>query len=166
MRVYYGYIGALAELLASRGLKPGDRISILLRDNTTLRGILMPRPGLFSEQQVLVVKLENGYNTGIRIDEILEVSLLEQHPPRREPTISRPMHGEGMLPSVAIISTGGTIASKVDYETGAVTPALTAEEIIEWIPELSEIASISVEELMSIFSEDMEPKYWEKIAVV
>ncbi|MCC6053357.1 MAG: Glu-tRNA(Gln) amidotransferase subunit GatD [Desulfurococcaceae archaeon] len=164
MRVYYGYTGALAELLASRGLKPGDRISILLRDNTTLRGILMPRPGLFSEQQVLVVKLENGYNTGIRIDEILEVSLLEQHPPRREPTISRPMHGEGMLPSVAIISTGGTIASKVDYETGAVTPALTAEEIIEWIPELSEIASISVEELMSIFSEDMEPKYWEKIA--
>jgi glutamyl-tRNA(Gln) amidotransferase subunit D len=164
MRVYYGYVGMIAELLASKNIKPGDVISLVLRDNTTLRGVLMPRPGLFSEQQVLVIKLENGYNVGIRVDEILEVHLLEPRLTRRQFTTSRGLQVEKTLPRVTLISTGGTIASKVDYETGAVTPALTPEEITEWVPELEEIAVVSVEELMSIFSEDMEPQYWGQIA--
>jgi len=46
-----------------------------------------------------------------------------------------------------MLSTGGTIASKVDYSTGAVTPALKPEEIIEWIPELTDIAVVNTREL-------------------
>jgi len=65
---------------------------------------------------------------------------------------------QGNLPRVTMLSTGGTIASKVDYSTGAVTPALKPEEIIEWIPELTDIAVVNTREIMSIFSEDNESK--------
>jgi len=163
MIVYHGYTGLLAELLVSKNIKPGDVILVTLKDGTTLRGVLMPRPGLYGAQQVLVVKLDNGYNIGIKLDKILEIQLVETRASRAHIATHKAVH-EKPVPRVTLISTGGTIASKVDYETGAVTPALTAEEILEWIPELEEIALVSVRELMSIFSEDMEPQYWEQIA--
>ena len=49
------------------------------------------------------------------------------------------------LPKILLLSTGGTIASKVDYRTGAVTPVLTAQELNSSVPELSEIANIDAE---------------------
>ncbi len=162
MIVYYGYTGPLAELLASRNIKPGDLVAVTLKDGTLLRGLLMPRPELYSEQQVLVIKLENGYNIGIKLERILDIQLTETRVVRTQQA-ARKLVSEKSAPRVTLISTGGTIASKVDYETGAVTPALTTEEILEWIPELEEIAVISARELMSIFSEDMEPHHWGQI---
>jgi len=162
MIVYYGYTGPLAELLASRNIKPGDLVAVTLKDGTLLRGLLMPRPELYSEQQVLVIKLENGYNIGIKLERVLDIQLTETRVARAQQA-ARKLVSEKSAPRVTLISTGGTIASKVDYETGAVTPALTTEEILEWIPELEEIAVISARELMSIFSEDMEPRHWERI---
>jgi glutamyl-tRNA(Gln) amidotransferase subunit D len=162
MIVYYGYTGPLAELLASRNIKPGDLVAVTLKDGTLLRGLLMPRPELYSEQQVLVIKLENGYNIGIKLERVLDIQLTETRVVRTQQA-ARKLVSEKSAPRVTLISTGGTIASKVDYETGAVTPALTTEEILEWIPELEEIAVISARELMSIFSEDMEPRHWERI---
>jgi glutamyl-tRNA(Gln) amidotransferase subunit D len=163
MIVYYGYTGPLAELLASRNIKPGDLVAVTLKDGTLLRGLLMPRPELYSEQQVLVIKLENGYNIGIKLERVLDIQLTETRVVRTQQA-ARKLVSEKSAPRATLISTGGTIASKVDYETGAVTPALTTEEILEWIPELEEIAVISARELMSIFSEDMEPRHWERIA--
>ncbi|MCC6024865.1 MAG: Glu-tRNA(Gln) amidotransferase subunit GatD [Desulfurococcaceae archaeon] len=162
MIVYYGYTGPLAELLASRNIKPGDLVAVTLKEGTLLRGLLMPRPELYSEQQVLVIKLENGYNIGIKLERILDIQLTETRVVRTQQA-ARKLVSEKSAPRVTLISTGGTIASKVDYETGAVTPALTTEEILEWIPELEEIAVISARELMSVFSEDMEPRHWERI---
>jgi glutamyl-tRNA(Gln) amidotransferase subunit D len=163
MIVYYGYTGPLAELLASRNIKPGDLVAVTLKEGTLLRGLLMPRPELYSEQQVLVIKLENGYNIGIKLERVLDIQLTETRVVRTQQA-ARKLVSEKSAPRVTLISTGGTIASKVDYETGAVTPALTTEEILEWIPELEEIAVISARELMSVFSEDMEPRHWEQIA--
>jgi glutamyl-tRNA(Gln) amidotransferase subunit D len=163
MMVYYGYTGPLAELLASRNIKPGDLVAVTLKDGAVLRGLLMPRPELYSEQQVLVIKLENGYNIGIKLERVLDIQLTETRVVRTQQA-ARKLVSEKSAPRVTLISTGGTIASKVDYETGAVTPALTTEEILEWIPELEEVAVISARELMSIFSEDMEPRHWERIA--
>ncbi|TRM73016.1 Glu-tRNA(Gln) amidotransferase GatDE subunit D, partial [Sulfolobus sp. E5] len=65
---------------------------------------------------------------------------------------------------IKIISTGGTIVSKVEYETGAVRPALKTEEILQFLPEISDITSIDAEILFSILSENMKPEYWVKIA--
>lgn len=164
MRVYYGYTGLVAELLASRGIKPGDIVTLVLKDNTILHGILMPRPVIYSTSQAIIIKLENGYNIGVRVDKVLDIQLVEARSAGKSPITSKTAHMGGDLPRVTLISTGGTIASKVDYETGAVTPALSVDEITEWIPELREIALIDVKELMSIFSEDMTPQHWGHIA--
>jgi len=48
-----------------------------------------------------------------------------------------------------LLSTGGTIVSKVDYRTGAVTPALSASDLNEAVPELGKIANIDAEVLFS-----------------
>jgi glutamyl-tRNA(Gln) amidotransferase subunit D len=68
------------------------------------------------------------------------------------------------LPRVAILSTGGTIASRVDYRTGAVRPALTASDLYSVVPELASIARIDAEILFSLFSENINPKHWTEMA--
>lgn len=165
MIVYYGYTGEVANFLFSKGAEPGDKVVVRLKDGSVLRGLLMPRPQLYGSSSIIVVKLDNGYNVGISLDKVEALDVLKQQKsmsPSREP--SQPPGTGVVLPRVTMISTGGTIASKVDYETGAVTPALKPEEIVEWIPELREIALIYSRELMSVFSEDMTPGHWETIA--
>lgn len=117
-------------------------------------GIVMP-----SFTGNLVLKLENGYNVGFAEYELLEV--LEDV--ERVPIISELKRKDG-LPDVKIISTGGTIASKIDYRTGAVTSQFTAEEIIADIPELAEICNVSAELLFNILSENMKPRHWIELA--
>ena len=68
------------------------------------------------------------------------------------------------MPTVSILSTGGTIASSVDYRTGAVNPALSAQDLYNSVPELKKYANIHAKVLMSMLSEDIHPKDWTKIA--
>lgn len=164
MLIYYGYTGAIAEYLFNKGIKPGDRVLIKLKDGSTLHGILMPRPQLYGSSFVLIVKLDNGYNIGLGIDKIEFVEVIPRTFPKTVEEVQKQTISRKSIPRVTLISTGGTIASKVDYETGAVTPALKPEEIVEWIPELENIAVISAREIMSIFSEDMTPGLWGQIA--
>ena len=116
-------------------------------------GIAMPSEGR------LVLKLDNGYNVGFYDYEVLEVKDVETFqltPPKLERNPE--------LPDVKVISTGGTIASRVDYKTGAVTSQFTAEEIVADIPELSEICNIDAELLFNILSENMKAEHWIKLA--
>ncbi|MBC7130232.1 Glu-tRNA(Gln) amidotransferase subunit GatD, partial [Candidatus Bathyarchaeota archaeon] len=68
------------------------------------------------------------------------------------------------MPNVAIISTGGTIASRVDYRTGAVRPALSASDLYSVVPELAEIARIDAQILFSLYSENITPSHWSRMA--
>jgi glutamyl-tRNA(Gln) amidotransferase subunit D len=68
------------------------------------------------------------------------------------------------LPRIAILSTGGTIASRVDYRTGGVRPALSASDLYSVVPELAEIARIETHILLSLFSENITPQHWTEIA--
>jgi glutamyl-tRNA(Gln) amidotransferase subunit D len=68
------------------------------------------------------------------------------------------------LPKVTIISTGGTIASRVDYRTGGVRPALSASDLYSVVPELSEVARVDAEILFSVFSENITCKHWAEMA--
>lgn len=162
MIIYYGYIDKAAQILQAGNIEPGDRVLVRLKDGDFLKGILMPRPQLYESSSTIIIKLDNGYNVGINIDKIASIELLEKHGVKVSSTRLRERPAKG--PRVTLISTGGTIASKVDYETGAVTPALSPEEITEWVPEVEEIAHISTKEIMSIFSEDMKPELWSRIA--
>ncbi len=117
-------------------------------------GIAMP-----SEEDKIVLKLESGYNVGFYNYEIVEEKDLEIEAVT-PPEVKRK---EG-LKDVKVISTGGTIASKVDYTTGAVTSQFTAEEIVSDIPELAEICNIDAELLYNILSENMKPENWITLA--
>jgi len=68
------------------------------------------------------------------------------------------------LPTVAIVTTGGTIAEKVDPKTGAAVPALSGPELIEAVPSLSNVANIKVVSFSNIDSSQMTPDLWYKLS--
>lgn len=131
----------------------GKRVRIRAKGRI-FEGIAMP-----SFTGNFVLKLDNGYNIGFKEYELLEV--LEESLPHQE--LKKLEKKEG-LPEVKIISTGGTIASKVDYRTGAVTSQFTAEEIASEVPEITEVCNVDAELLYNILSENMKPKNWIELA--
>src|SRR5713226_9013116 len=124
-------------------------------------GTLMPHHG-FSGDDILTVKLPNGYNIGITVGDIESIEVTAQHTPatvqRRLPP---PTKGK---PTVAVLGTGGTIASYVDYRTGAVHPAVTAEELVFSVPELLDVCNVRARVIYSIYSENLKPENWQHLA--
>jgi glutamyl-tRNA(Gln) amidotransferase subunit D len=154
------YVGFPKKLLDKAELEPGDIIEIHTPDGIT-KGILMPRHG-FSRDDVLVLKLESGYNVGINIAEGVEVKLVEKGGKQSQHKTEL-RHSPGK-PNVSIVSTGGTIASYVEYRTGAVHPAVDAEGLAASVPELAELCNVRAKVLYSIVSEDMSPEHWQGTA--
>lgn len=123
-------------------------------------GTLMP-----SQTGSIVLKLKNGYNIGINRD-FASITLLEKKEEKKtqKPVPPTCMKENENLPDISILSTGGTIASKIDYRTGAVTSQFSAEDILRAIPELEELANYNCRMIYSILSENMRPSYWIELA--
>jgi glutamyl-tRNA(Gln) amidotransferase subunit D len=152
-----GYRGQTLKLLKSAGAEIGDVIRVT-KDGESWEGILIPRSEIGDEYHV-VIKMKSGYNVGVRIDATAKI---EKAGRGAKPTFTPPPlpeHNQS-LPRVVIVSTGGTIASRVDYRTGGVRAALSASELYSVVPELSEIAVVDTEILFSIFSENITAKHW------
>ncbi len=157
-----GYSGRVRDILEKLDVGVGCRIRIILGGNIFIEGLLMPKHE-FSASDTIIVKLSNGYNIGVSINNIQNIEVCE--------CISTPHTGRESqidiatsLPMVKIFGCGGTIASRVEYETGAVKPAMTPSDLLDLIPELAEFAKYESEILFNILSEDMTPKHWEVIA--
>ena len=159
MSEYRGYAGKSLRFLQESKVKVGDTIKVT--EELTYSGILMPRYEL-SDDQHIVVKLKSGYNVGIEVGKIKKIELISSQKLTKE--IPSDIKTNSSLPKVLLLSTGGTIASKVDYRTGGVTPALNASELNAAIPELAKIANIDAEVLFSEYSENLQPEHWKKIA--
>ena len=136
----------------------GDRISVE-RSGTTYEGAVMPS----RREGYVVIKLDNGYNIGFDASKS-RISLLQKRQESRKIKSDMALPRREGLPQVSILSTGGTIASKVDYRTGAVTSQFSAGEIISAIPELEEIANYSARVVYQILSENMRAEYWIELA--
>jgi glutamyl-tRNA(Gln) amidotransferase subunit D len=106
-----------------------------------------------------VIKLESGYNIGVSSE---TCRFLERPVPCGRPDVSTLQ--DDSLPSLSIISTGGTIASRIDYRTGAVTSQFDADDILKAIPGLSGIARYRTTQLYTILSENMTPTIWQELA--
>jgi len=154
-----GYSGNALDCLKKNNVKVGDSIKIIA--DLTYSGILMPRYESGDDKH-LVLKLGSGYNVGINIDEILEIQIISSS--EVKPKQDQEREEDPALPKILLLSTGGTIASKVDYRTGAVTPALSASDLNKAVPELGKIANIDAEVLFSEYSENLQPEHWTKIA--
>src|SRR4030043_46282 len=156
-----GYRGEALELLKKASAEVGDKIRLTRKDET-LEGILIP-VSEYSDGKHVVIKLKSGYNIGVRIVEDTKIEKTGEGTKPAFTTSELPTQDK-KLPKAAIISTGGTIASRVDYRTGAVRSALTASDLYSVVPELVNIAQIDAHVLFSIMSENMTTKHWEKIA--
>jgi len=112
-----------------------------------LSGILIKE-----DEKYMTLKLKSGYNANIKKSDAKIIS---------EKNIEIKSNGKttikinNSLPKVAILHTGGTIASKVDYKTGAVSWKFTPEELLHLYPELLEIANIDAKMIRNMASDDM-----------
>jgi len=106
-----GYSGRVREILKESGVEIGDEIEVEVRDET-YRGILMARYEL-ADPNYIVIKLPNGYNVGIRVEGEVKVKRIASAKKPRFLPPPKPKFKEG-LPKVTIMSTGGTIASRID----------------------------------------------------
>jgi glutamyl-tRNA(Gln) amidotransferase subunit D len=159
MSEFRGYSGKSLSLLKENNAKVGD--SIKITSDLTYSGILMPRYESGDDSHI-ILKLKSGYNVGINISEIKKIQVISGQETKSKEV--KQQKENSLLPKILLISTGGTIASKVDYRTGAVTPALSASELNEAVPELAKIANIDSEVLFSEYSENLQPEHWKKIA--
>lgn len=151
------YSPSAQRLLAKEKIEIGNKISIE-KDGKSFDGVLMPNTG---DPNTLVVKLSNGYNIGVSMEDI-KIKKLSQ--PKRPLTKKTKYEYDKSKKTILILHTGGTVASKIDYETGAVTPAVEPEDLLSSVPELEKIANIRTEMMFQMFSEDMEPEHWMLLA--
>lgn len=138
--------------------KPGDKVRITAQKEV-LDGILMPSP----DEKAIILKLDNGYNLGLEKKDVKEVKLLSKKNETKEP-VRLKSEPKKSLKTITILHCGGTIASKVDYETGAVKARFSPEELLEMFPELSEIANIKSKLVANIMSENMRFAHYNLVA--
>jgi glutamyl-tRNA(Gln) amidotransferase subunit D len=123
----------------------------------------MPRIEL-GDSSSLLLKLPNGYNIGIKHEKGIAIKLLERGKPIRFKPAEVAIKKDPTKPTVSILGCGGTIASRIEYTTGAVFPAFSPADLILSFPELKDIANIKGKKLFDLLSEDMTPSHWQIIA--
>ena len=160
----------IKELFRRFNVNLGDSVMIET-DNAKHEGILIPRYE-YADVNHLVLKLKNGYNIGINLEKIKNIKKsLEKSDPIKFDTHNNMSESDksrdnpdSKLSKLSLLSTGGTISSKIDYRTGGVMPALTAKELNDSIPELKKIANIDPEVVLSEYSENIRPEHWTLMA--
>jgi glutamyl-tRNA(Gln) amidotransferase subunit D len=156
-----GYRGRALEFLTRAKASIGDVLEAKTEWGT-VTGTLVPRYEHADDRHV-VLKLKSGYNIGLAVSKLKGASVKRKGEKPAFEAMGRPQPRAG-LPRVLILGTGGTIASRVDYRTGAVAPAISAGELHALIPELSTIAEIEPEILFNVLSENIGPAHWSKLA--
>ncbi len=144
-------------------MNPGDQVRID-HAGQTYEGVLLPS----STAEHLVLKLPGGYNVGIdrqkaRVS-VLESSTYEIDGADSQVDGATTVDFDEALPTIALISTGGTIASTVDYRTGAVTAQFDAEDVLRAVPDLAGRANYRGRVVANILSENMTPDVWQELA--
>jgi glutamyl-tRNA(Gln) amidotransferase subunit D len=156
-----GYKEKAKDLLEKKGFEIWDIIQVRT-DKTVLEGIILPRAES-AAPNFIEIKLENNYNIGIHLDEILEIKKVgKKEAFYKIPEKKFPLNEK--LPNVILLGTGGTVASRLDYTTGAVIPSFTPGELFSSVPELAEICNLECKMVFEILSENMRPEFWQKLA--
>tara|TARA_B100001250_G_scaffold233050_1_gene200115 strand:- start:557 stop:1822 length:1266 start_codon:yes stop_codon:yes gene_type:complete len=148
------------KFISDNGAEVHDRVRIET-GSLTYEGLILPKHN-FSEENIIIIKLDNGYNIGISTEDA-KMSVISKA--KKKDVVVNSRKENKKLPNISILGTGGTIASFVDYKTGAVSPAITAEQLVNSVKALDEVANVSAEPLFSLASEDMKPEHWEGMAV-
>ncbi len=156
-----GYRGRARERLQEWGVRVWSEVRIRNDEDSTFEGVILPRSETSDDLHV-VLKLATGYNVGLHIDRIREVEELGfKQAVYKIPEQEFPHSPD--LPKVTLLGTGGTIASRLDYRTGAVIPAFTPGELYGAVPELADLCNLTTRKIFGVFSENMG---WEEYATL
>ena len=156
-----GYKGSALQALKTADCDVGDIIRVTSKGKI-YEGILIPRSEL-GEGTVVIVKMKSGYNIGIRVTSEVKIEKIGKG--SKPAFASPPLPKQNpALPHIIIMSTGGTIASRVDYRTGAVRSAISASDLYGVVPELSDIAKVDTEIVFSLYSENITQNHWKELA--
>jgi len=143
----------------AKNICPGDYVEIVLIKKQ-YQGILLESP--VEEKQIVMLKLDSGYNIGFDKKNILEIKLIKKF---KEEKQELKLKQSKEKPNVAMIITGGTIAARLNPKKGGVDWLDTPESLFKFYPEVFEkINVVKVEIPFMKASEDMDPKDWKKIA--
>ncbi|HZY70084.1 MAG TPA: Glu-tRNA(Gln) amidotransferase subunit GatD [Thermoplasmata archaeon] len=150
------------------GFRAGDAVEVHTDDGRIWRGLLVPAHEL-SGAHIVQLKLESGYNVGVRIGPNTHILAAPGATRARTglpppPVPSASAEGTGPTPPVTLLSTGGTIASRVDYQTGGVRPVHDEREILEMFPELSAAGPVHIVPVFDKLSEEITPADWGTLA--
>ena len=148
-----GYRGLARSRLEQWGMRVWGDVRVINTAGSTFEGVILPRSETFDDLHV-VLKLKTGYNVGIHVDRVESIEELGfKEAVYKIPEKAFPVSPD--LPNVTLLGTGGTIASRLDYRTGAVIPAFTPGELYGAVPELAELCNLTTMKIFGVFSENM-----------
>jgi glutamyl-tRNA(Gln) amidotransferase subunit D len=154
---FKGYRSPTLDLLQNQKAPVWSQVTL----HTTrgeFTGLILPRSET-ADADHIVLKLATGYNIGVRHDTVGSISVHGRKVANYQiPEKEFPF--DPKKPRVKLFGTGGTIASRLDYRTGAVIPAFSPGELYGSVPELADICNMETEKLYGVFSENMGPEQW------
>ncbi len=150
----------ISDMLKKIGAEVGDKI-IIETKTVKKEGVLMPHHQ-FSDDDIISIKLDDGYNIGLAVDKNTKIALAEKH--KNVVKEGKEIPFDKNKPTVSIIGTGGTIACYVDYRTGAVHPASSAKELAFSVPEVFDVCNVKTKVAFQILSEDIKVPHWQMLA--
>jgi len=156
-KLYKGYKGRALEVLKHFRAEVWSEVKITTTKGE-YTGIILPRSQA-DDPLHIVLKLRSGYNIGIAAGSVTAVEIQG----RKEAHYKIPEKEfpyDPKKPRVKLLGTGGTIASRLDYRTGAVIPAFSPGELYGSVPELADICNLETEKLFGVFSENMGPEQY------
>lgn len=160
--IFQGYKGKALQTLMKFNVRVWGQAEIATTRGK-FTGTVLPRSENDDDLHI-VLKIATGYNIGIDVETVsgmIEIGYKKavyKIPEKEFPFTPG-------LPMVKLLGTGGTIASRLDYRTGAVIPAFSPGELYGAVPELASICNLSTEKLFAVFSENMGPEQYKKLAI-
>lgn len=160
--LFQGYKGEALEVLKKFNVRVWGQTRVETSRGVFI-GTILPRAENDDDQHI-VLKIPTGYNIGLDIKTITQMvetgyKKANYKIPEKQFPVTKG------LPSVKLFGTGGTIASRLDYRTGAVIPAFSPGELYGAVPELADICNLETEKLFAVFSENMGPEQYKKLAI-
>lgn len=160
--IFQGYKGKALEVLKKFNVRVWGK-TIIDTTRGEFRGTVLPRAENDDDQHI-VIKVDTGYNVGIDIVTINSMKEVGYSKATYKIPEKEFPYKQGQ-PMVKLLGTGGTIASRLDYRTGAVIPAFSPGELYGAVPELADICNLSTEKLFAVFSENMGPEQYKALAI-
>lgn len=159
--IFQGYKGDAIDTLKKFNIRVWSS-AVVKTTRGRFEGTVLPRSENDDDQHI-VLKIATGYNVGIDINTIEDMEETGYKKANYKIPEQEFPYTEG-LPKVKLFGTGGTIASRLDYRTGAVIPAFSPGELYGAVPELADICNLETEKVFAVFSENMGPRQYVSLA--